>query len=82
MEIIMQNFVLIGKASTVFRLIELKAKQEHEQQGSLCPFDPQRIARCNVTDPCGKVDCQIWREAIAKANLEMTNGGYTPNDRT
>jgi hypothetical protein len=24
----MQNFVLVGKAKTVFRLIELKAKQE------------------------------------------------------
>ena len=26
----MQNFVLVGKAKTVFRLIELKAKREEE----------------------------------------------------
>jgi hypothetical protein len=28
----MQNFVLTGKAKTVFRLIELKAKQEAEDK--------------------------------------------------
>jgi hypothetical protein len=27
----MENFVLVGKAKTVFRLIELKAKQEAER---------------------------------------------------
>jgi hypothetical protein len=28
----MQNFVLTGKAKTVFKLIELKAKREQEQK--------------------------------------------------
>jgi hypothetical protein len=56
-------------------------EQMHYEYGSLCPFDPQHIARCNVTDPCDKVDCQVWREAIAKAHAEMNNGGYIPDVR-
>jgi hypothetical protein len=30
----MQNFVLVGKAKTVFRLIELKAKREAERNAA------------------------------------------------
>jgi hypothetical protein len=31
-EIEMQNFVLTGKAKTVFRLIEIKAKREEQER--------------------------------------------------
>ena len=68
----MQPFVLSGRASTVFGLIALKAKEEQAKQDCLdalaelrriinyrpCPVDPKGL--CGETRPCAETGCPVW----------------------
>jgi hypothetical protein len=73
------NFVLTGKAKTVFRIIELKAKREQEiallrGEGNICRYDPAH-ARCTkpLTTPCIKTDCNTWVELFGPELADEEN---------
>lgn len=61
-----ENFVLTGKAKTVFRLIELKTQRaqqaEREQGRFLCLFRPGE--RCSSPDSvtCASSGCSVWKQ--------------------
>ena len=61
----MQNFVITGKASTVFRLIELKAKQEEELKLLLknrqCKYSPgEKCSKPSNRLTCSQSTCEVW----------------------
>ena len=57
------NFVISGKAITVFKLIELKAKRQQELESLLaihsCPVNGGKCSRPR-NESCE--DCPVWKE--------------------
>jgi hypothetical protein len=66
----MVNFVLAGKAGTVFDLIKKKAERE---AGNLCPRDPRRLARCTKPEDvtCAESRCPVYLEVIDRKAQEI-----------
>lgn len=64
------NFVLVGKAKQIFKILKLAAERSPELSRT-CPFNPK--SRCNVpiAEPCSS--CKVWQEAREKEHEEKMN---------
>lgn len=62
-----QRFVIAGKASTVFSLIEAKAKREaalemmmRQKEGRVCRYDSRAKCSVPVAMSCSLIDCPVF----------------------
>ena len=71
----MESFVLSGRASNVFRQIELRAKREAELnlllKNRLCKYSPPTPCCSKPADTtCDQIDCEVWRGKLGSEEFK------------